>query len=57
MPSRRSLFAALVAAMAGLAVIRTGRSMMESGIEIQDGGGWAALEAMCCFAAVGVAFS
>jgi hypothetical protein len=34
--------------------------MMDAGIEIQDGGGWAVLilsEALCCFAAVGVALS
>jgi hypothetical protein len=60
MPATRALVAALVAAVSGYAVIRTGRSMMGSGVELQDGGGWAALlitEVCVSFAAVGVALS
>jgi len=60
MPATRSLIAALVAAISGYAVVRTGGSMMRNGIELQDGGGWAALiiaEACVSFAAVGVALS
>ena len=48
------------AAISGYAVVRTGKAMMRDGIEIQDGGGWAALligEVCVSFAAVGVALS
>jgi hypothetical protein len=60
MPDTRSLVAALVAALAGYAVVRTGRTMMRSGVELEDGGGWAALlitEICVSFAAVAVALS
>jgi hypothetical protein len=59
MPTR-SLIAALVAAISGFAVVRTGRAMTRNGVEVQDGGGWAALlitEVCVSFAAVGVALS
>jgi hypothetical protein len=60
MPAIKSLLAGLVAAISGYAVVRTGKAMMRDGIEIQDGGGWAALligEVCVSFAAVGVALS
>jgi hypothetical protein len=60
MSGTRSLLAALVAALSGFAVVRTGKSMMRDGVEIQDGGGWAALliaELCVNFAAVGVALA
>ncbi len=60
MPETVSLIAALVAAVSGYAVVRTGRTMMGNGIELQDGGGWAALlitEVCVSIAAVGVALS
>jgi hypothetical protein len=60
MPATTSLLAALIAAISGFGVVRTGQSMMRTGIEIQDGGGWAALliaEVCVSFAAVGVALS
>ena len=60
MPATKSLLAALVAAISGFAVVRTGKAMMRGGIEIQDGGGWAALliaEVCVSSAAVGVALS
>jgi hypothetical protein len=60
MPATRSLIAALTAAISGFAVMRTGRTMMRNGVELQDGGGWAALlitEVCVSFAAVGVALS
>ena len=60
MPATRSLIAALIAALSGYAVVRTGQSMMREGIDLQDGGGWAALliaEVCVSFAAVGVALS
>jgi hypothetical protein len=60
MPATRSLIAALIAAISGFAVMRTGRTMMRNGVELQDGGGWAALlitEVCVSFAAVGVALS
>jgi hypothetical protein len=60
MPDTRSLVAALAAALAGYAVVRTGRAMMRSGVELEDGGGWAALlitEICVSFAAVAVALS
>jgi hypothetical protein len=55
-----SLLAALAAAISGFAVVRTGKTMMRDGVEIQDGGGWAALliaEVCVSFAAIGVALS
>ena len=58
MPSHRVLLAALVAAASGWAVVRTGRAMMNQGIGLDDGGGWAALliaEVCASFAAVAVA--
>ena len=58
MPSSRALVAALVAALSGYAVVRTGRAMMRSGVQLEDGGGWAALliaEICVSFAAVAVA--
>jgi len=60
MPTTKSLVAALVAALSGFAVVRTGKAMMREGIEIQDGGGWAALliaEVCITFTAVAVALS
>jgi len=60
MPATKSLLAALVAAISGFAVVRTGKAMMHDGIGIQDGGGWAALliaEVCVSCAAVGVALS
>ena len=60
MPATHSLIAALVAAASGYAVVRTGRTMMAHSIDLQDGGGWAALlilEVCVSFAAVGVALS
>ena len=60
MPATRSLLAALIAAISGFAVIRTGGSMMRNGVDLQDGGGWAALlitEVCVSFAAVAVALS
>ena len=60
MPSQRALIAALVAAVSGFAVIRTGRTMMDQGVGLDVGGGWAALliaEVCCSFAAVAVAMS
>ena len=60
MPATQSLVAALVAALSGFAVVRTGKAMMREGMETQDGGGWAALliaEVCGNFAAVGVALS
>ena len=60
MPTTRSLIAALVAAISGFAVVRTGRATMRDGVDLQDGGGWAALliaEVCVSFAAVGVALS
>ena len=60
MPATKSLLAALVAAISGFAVVRTGKAMMRDGVEIQDGGGWAALliaEVCVSFAAVGVALA
>jgi hypothetical protein len=60
MPATRSLIAALVAAISGYAVVRTGKSMMRNGIDVQDGGGWAALliaEVCVSFTAVGFALS
>jgi hypothetical protein len=59
-PATRSVIAALVAAASGYAVIRTGRSMMGAGVELQDGGGWAALlitEVCVTFTAVAVALA
>jgi hypothetical protein len=59
-PSTVSLIAALVAAISGYTVVRTGRSMMGAGVDIQDGGTWTALlilEITVNFAAVGVAIS
>ncbi len=58
MSSHRALIAALVAAVSGFALVRTGRTMMHQGIGIEEGGGWAALliaEVCCSFAAVAVA--
>ena len=60
MPTQRALIAALVAAACGYAVVRQGRMMMNEGVSIEDGGGWAALlitEVCCCFAAVAVALA
>ena len=60
MPATSSLLAALVAALSGFAVVRTGKTMMRDGVELQDGGGWAALliaEICVNFAAVGFALS
>jgi hypothetical protein len=60
MPSQRALFAALVAAASGYAVVRTGRTMMNQGVDVAEGGGWAAIliaEVCCCFAAVAVAIA
>ena len=60
MPSGQSLIAVLVAAISGYAVVRTGRTMMGNGIELQDGGGWAALliiEVCVSLAAVCVALA
>lgn len=60
MPTTKTLLAALVAALSGFAVIRTGKAMTRDAVEIQDGGGWAALviaEVCVNFAAVGVALS
>jgi hypothetical protein len=60
MPSHRALIAALIAAVSGYAVVRTARAMVDGGIGVEDGGGWAALliaEVCCSFAAVAVALS
>jgi hypothetical protein len=60
MPAMKSLVAALVAALSGFAVVRTGKAMMREGVDIQDGGGWAALliaEVCVSFTAVAVALS
>ena len=60
MPATHSLLAALVAALSGFAVVRTGKAMMREGVDIQDGGGWAALliaEVCVSFTAVAVALS
>jgi len=60
MPATKSLVAALVAALSGFAVVRTGKAMMRDGVGIQDGGGWAALliaEVCVSFTAVAVALS
>ena len=60
MPATKSLLAALIAAISGYAVVRTGKAMMREGIDIQDGGGWAALliaEVCVSFTAVAVALS
>ena len=60
MPSTQALIAALVAAVSGYAVVRTGRTMLGTGVDLLDGGGWAALlvlEACVSFGAVGVALS
>ena len=60
MPATKSLLAALIAAISGYAVVRTGKAMMHAGVEIQDGGGWAALliaEVCVSFTAVAVALS
>lgn len=60
MPSHRALIAALVAAVSGYAVLRTGRAMVDGGLAIEDGGGWVALmiaEVSCSLAAVAVALS
>lgn len=60
MPATSSLLAALVAALSGFAVVRTGKTMMRDGVDLQDGGGWAALliaEICVNFAAVGFALS
>ncbi len=58
MPATRSLIAALIAAISGFAVMRTGSAMMRNGVDMQDGGGWAAIliaEVCVSFAAVAVA--
>ncbi len=60
MPATQSLLAALVAALSGFAVVRTGKAMMRDGVGIQDGGGWAALliaEVFVNVTAVAVALS
>lgn len=60
MPAMKSLVAAVVAALSGFAVVRTGKAMMREGVDIQDGGGWAALliaEVCVSFTAVAVALS
>ena len=60
MPATKSLVAALVAALSGSAVVRTGRAMMRDGVELQDGGGWVALliaEVCVNFTAVAIALS
>jgi len=60
MPSQRILVAALVAAVSGLAVVRTAGAMVDEGFTVEDGGGWAALliaEVCSMFAAVAVALS
>lgn len=60
MPQTQALIAALVAAVSGYAVLRTGRTMLGAGVDLNDGGGWAVLlilEACVSFAAVGVALS
>lgn len=60
MPATRSLIAALIAAISGFAVVRTARAMMRTGVEVQDGGGWAAIlitEVCVSFTAVAVALS
>ena len=52
--------AAAVAVVSGYAAIRTGRSMIRAGVDVQDGGTWTALlilEITANFAAVGVALS
>ena len=60
MPAMRSLIAALIAAISGFAVVRTGGAMMRNGVDLQEGGGWAAIvitEVCVSFAAVAVALS
>ena len=60
MPTQRALIAALIAALSGYAVVRTARTMVDGGVTVEDGGGWAALliaEVCCSFAAVAVALS
>jgi hypothetical protein len=60
MPTQRSLIAALVACLAGYAVIRHSRSMIHNGVTAADGGGWTAVimtEAIACFGAVAVALA
>jgi hypothetical protein len=43
MPARRSLYAVLVAAAAGYAMIRHSKRMLHDGVAFEDGGGWTAL--------------
>ena len=60
MPATTSLLAALVAALSGFAVVRTGKAMTRDGVGVQDGGGWAALliaEVCVNFTAVAIALS
>jgi len=60
MPATKSLVAALVAALSGFAVVRTGKAMTRDGVSVQDGGGWAALliaDVCVNFTAVAVALS
>jgi len=60
MSSHRALIAALVAAVSGYAVVRTARAMVDGGVTVDDGGGWAALliaEVCCSSAAIAVALS
>ena len=60
MPHTQTLVAALIAAISGYAVVRTGGAMMRSGVGVQDGGSWTVmliLEMTVNLAAVGVALS
>jgi hypothetical protein len=60
MPTTRSLIAALIAAISGFAAVRTGGTMMRNGVDLQDGGGWAAIlitEVCVSFVAVAGALS
>jgi hypothetical protein len=60
MASTMSQIAALVAAISGYGVVRTGRAMMRAGVGVQDGGTWTVLltlEMTINLAAVGVALS
>jgi hypothetical protein len=43
MPARRSLYAVLVAAVAGYWMVRHANRMLHDGTTFADGGGWTAL--------------
>ena len=43
MPTRRALFAMLVAVTAGYSMIRHANRMLHEGVTLEEGGGWTAL--------------